>query len=103
MGIACVCKFWNFGSCQLLLELFQVSGVWSGGRLERKLFGKRSDQAEDLEEAVRVFFSSLYVHSFFVCGVISADWTMELGEARFFALNGVAIVLEGAVIRSVKI
>lgn len=48
------------------------------------------------------FLASAFVHSFSVRGVLGGEWASAAGEARFFALNGVAVVIEEAVRRAVR-
>ncbi|KAI0382224.1 hypothetical protein F5Y04DRAFT_51200 [Hypomontagnella monticulosa] len=100
--ITSVRKFWSYGWHRLFARLFLVYGVWPGEWIERKLTGKRNDEPADVGKVLGGFLSSAFVHSFSVRGVLGGDWGSAAGEARFFALNGLAVVLEGFVIRKVK-
>lgn len=100
--ISSVRKFWSFGWHRLFARLFLVYGIWPGEWVERKILGKRPDQPADVGKVIGAFLSSACVHSFSVRGVLAGDWRMATGEAKFFALNGVAVVLEGAIIKAVR-
>ncbi|OAP65258.1 hypothetical protein AYL99_01230 [Fonsecaea erecta] len=100
--ITSVRTFWSFGWHRLFARLFLVYGIWPGEWLERKLLGKGPDQPADVGKVIGAFLSSAFVHAFSVRGVLAGDWRMATGEAKFFALNGVAVVLEGMVIRIVR-
>ncbi len=100
--ITSVRKFWSFGWHRLFARLFLVYGVWPGEWLERKLLRKSSDQPADVGKVIGAFLTSGLIHSFSVRGVLAGDWWLATGEAKFFALNGLAVVLEGAVIRTVN-
>ena len=95
-------KFWSFGWHRLFARLFLVYGVWPGEWAERKLTGKSVDQPVDIGKVVGGFLSSAFVHAFSVRGVLAGDWSMAAGEAKFFALNGLAVVFEGIVQYGVK-
>jgi len=91
--------FWSYGWHRLFSRLFLVYGVWPGEWMERKIMGKRPDEPADVGKVVGGFVSSAFVHSF-------ASWTVHggivkdaLGEARFFAGCGVAVVVEELVKR----
>ena len=100
--ITSVRKFWSYCWHRLFARLFLVWGVWPGEWLERKLTGKTDEQPADIGKVLGAFASSALVHSFSVRGVLGGDWTLASGEAKFFLLNGVATVIEGAVIMTVK-
>lgn len=100
--ITSVRRFWSYGWHRLFARLFLVYGVWPGEWLERKLTGKRADEPADIGKVLGGFGSSAFVHAFSVRGVVRGDWSMAGGEAKFFALNGVAVVVEGVVIRAVR-
>lgn len=100
--ITSVRQFWSFGWHRLFARLFLVYGVWPGQWIERKLTGKKSDERADVGKVLGGFLSSAFVHSYSVRGVLGGKWSDALGEARFFALNGLAVVLEELVIRSVR-
>ena len=100
--ITSVRKFWSFGWHRLFARLFLVYGVWPGEWMERKLLRKGPDQPADVGKVIGAFLSSAFVHSFSVRGVLAGDWRMATGEAKFFALNGLAVVLEGAITRAVS-
>ncbi|KAI1416653.1 hypothetical protein F5Y13DRAFT_154442 [Hypoxylon sp. FL1857] len=100
--VTSVRKFWSYGWHRLFARLFLVYGVWPGEWIERKLTGKRSDEPADVGKVLGGFLSSAFVHSFSVRGVLGGDWSSAAGEAKFFALNGLAVVVEGAFARAVK-
>ncbi|KAI2784409.1 hypothetical protein F4815DRAFT_455695 [Daldinia loculata] len=100
--ITSVRKFWSYGWHRLFARLFLVYGVWPGEWLERKLMGKRDEDPADVGKVLGGFLSSAFVHSFSVRGVLGGDWYSAAGEAKFFALNGLAVVVEGAVSRAVR-
>ncbi|KAI1805366.1 hypothetical protein F4811DRAFT_516176 [Daldinia bambusicola] len=100
--VTSVRKFWSYGWHRLFARLFLVYGVWPGEWVERKLLGKRDDEPADVGKVLGGFLSSAFVHSFSVRGVLGGDWNSAAGEAKFFALNGLAVVVEGAVSRAVK-
>lgn len=100
--ITSVRRFWSYGWHRLFARLFLVYGVWPGEWLERKLTRKRNDQPADIGKVLGGFGSSAFVHAFSVRGVLGGDWSMAAGEAQFFALNGLAVVVEGGVIRAVR-
>ncbi|KAG9936482.1 hypothetical protein KCU84_g6064, partial [Aureobasidium melanogenum] len=93
--------FWSYGWHRLFARLFLVYGVWPGEWLERKLTGKRSDEPADVGKVLGGFISSAFVHSFAVRSVLGGEWSRALGEAKFFAANGFAVVAEEAVRRQV--
>ena len=93
--------FWSYGWHRLFSRLFLVYGVWPGEWLDRKITGKGDDEPADVGKVVGGFVSSAFVHSF-------ACWTVQggvvknaLGEARFFAGCGLAVVVEEVVKRAV--
>ena len=100
--ITSVRKFWSYGWHRLFARLFLVYGVWPGEWIERKVAGKGPDEPADVGKVLGGFLSSAFVHSFSVRGVLGGDWASAAGEAKFFAMNGLAVVLEGAVLRSAK-
>ncbi|KAI1387356.1 uncharacterized protein F4822DRAFT_406198 [Hypoxylon trugodes] len=85
--------FWSYGWHRLFARLFLVYGIWPGEWVERKLTGKRSDEPADVGKVLGGFLSSAFVHSFSVRGVLGGDWSSAAGEAKFFALNGLAVVI----------
>ncbi|KAK5728220.1 hypothetical protein LTR17_012125 [Elasticomyces elasticus] len=99
--ITSVRKFWSYGWHRLFARLFLVYGVWPGEWVEKKLTGKRPGQRADLGKVVGGFLSSAFVHSFSVRSVLAGDWVKARGEAQFFVLNGMAVVLEEVVRRAV--
>ncbi|KAI1095685.1 hypothetical protein F5B19DRAFT_440606 [Rostrohypoxylon terebratum] len=86
--------FWSYGWHRLFARLFLVYGVWPGEWVERKLTGKRAGEPADVGKILGGFLASAFVHAFSVRGVLGGDWASAAGEARFFALNGVAVVVE---------
>jgi hypothetical protein len=94
--------FWSFGWHRLFARLFLVWGVWPGEWLERKLTGKGPDERADVGKVLGGFLSSAFVHSFAVRGTLGGNWKDATGEAKFFALNGVAVILEEVVKTMVK-
>ncbi|KIW37209.1 uncharacterized protein PV06_10559 [Exophiala oligosperma] len=100
--VTSVRKFWSFGWHRLFARLFLVYGVWPGEWIERRLLGRSSDKPADIGKVLGAFLSSAFVHSFAVRGVLAGDWQMATGEAKFFALNGVAVVVEGAFVQIVE-
>ncbi|RVX72076.1 hypothetical protein B0A52_04674 [Exophiala mesophila] len=100
--ITSVRKFWSFGWHRLFARLFLVYGVWPGQWIERKLRRKRPDEPADIGKVLGGFLSSAFVHSFSVRCVLGGDWLSALGEAKFFALNGIAVVLEEGIKRIVR-
>jgi len=99
--ITSVRKFWSYGWHRLFARLFLVYGVWPGEWVEKKLTGKGAKERADLGKVVGGFLSSAFVHSFSVRSVLGGDWIKARGEAQFFVLNGLAVVVEGAVIKAV--
>ncbi|KAL1310747.1 hypothetical protein AAFC00_000999 [Neodothiora populina] len=100
--ITSVRGFWAYGWHRLFARLFLVYGVWPGEWIERKILGKGSEEPADVGKVLGGFMSSAFVHSFAVRSVLGGDWNKATGEARFFALNGLAVVLEESVKRAVK-
>ncbi|KAI1400135.1 hypothetical protein F4819DRAFT_462609 [Hypoxylon fuscum] len=100
--VTSVRKFWSYGWHRLFARLFLVYGVWPGEWVERKLTGKSSEEPADVGKVLGGFLSSAFVHSFSVRGVMGGSWSSAAGEAKFFALNGLAVVIEGAITRTVK-
>lgn len=95
-------SFWSYGWHRLFARLFLVWGVWPGEWVERKLLGKRSDQAADVGKVLGGFLSSAVVHAFSVRSTLGGKWSDAAGEAKFFAYNGVAILVEEVVKMGVK-
>lgn len=93
--------FWSFGWHRLFARLFLVWGIWPGEWVERKLTGKSKDQPADIGKVIGAFGSSALVHAFSVRCVLAGRWSDAAGEMRFFLLNGLAVVVEGAVQRAV--
>ena len=54
-------------------------------------------------KVIGAFLSSAFVHAFSVRGVLAGRWDFAAGEMRFFLLNGVLVVIEGAVILATKL
>ncbi|KAI1442226.1 hypothetical protein F5Y02DRAFT_397163 [Annulohypoxylon stygium] len=100
--IRSVRAFWSYGWHRLFARLFLVYGVWPGEWVERKLIGKKDGEPADVGKVLGGFLASAFVHSFSVRGVLGGEWASAAGEARFFALNGVAVVIEEAVRRAVR-
>ncbi|KPI43211.1 uncharacterized protein AB675_6861 [Cyphellophora attinorum] len=100
--ITSVRAFWSYGWHRLFARLFLVYGVWPGEWVERKLLGKGEDQSADIGKVIGAFASSAFVHAFSVRGVLNGEWRLAAGEARFFGLNGIAIVVEGVAIALVR-
>ncbi|CAK4031867.1 hypothetical protein BST61_czeina14g001360 [Lecanosticta acicola] len=94
--------FWSYGWHRLFARLFLVWGVWPGEYVERKLTGKTADQPADVGKVLGGFFSSALVHSFCVRGTLGGRWMDAAGEAKFFALNGVAVLVEEGIKRGVR-
>lgn len=94
--------FWSYGWHRLFARLFLVYGVWPGEFLERKILGKRPNQRADVGKVLGGFLSSAFVHSFAVRSVLGGDWTKATGEAKFFAVNGFAVVLEEGIKRVIR-
>ncbi|KAK7732281.1 hypothetical protein SLS53_008571 [Cytospora paraplurivora] len=99
--ITSVRQFWSYGWHRLFARLFLVYGIWPGEWLERKLTGKRGDEPADVGKVLGGFLSSALCHSFAVGGVLGGDWRRATGEAVFFGVNGVAVVIEEGVRRAV--
>lgn len=89
--------FWSYGWHRLFARLFLVYGVWPGEALERFLLHKPPSSPADAGKVLGAFASSAFVHSFSARGVVAGRWRDASGEAVFFALNGVAVVLEGLI------
>ncbi|KAK5047468.1 hypothetical protein LTR84_006564 [Exophiala bonariae] len=100
--ITSVRQFWSFGWHRLFARLFLVYGVWPGQWVERKLTGKKESEPADIGKVLGGFLSSAFVHSYSVRGVLGGKWSDALGEAHFFALNGLAVIAEEVVIRYVR-
>ena len=66
------------------------------------LTGKKADHPADIGKVVGGFASSAFVHSFAVRGVLGGKWADATGEAWFFAINGMAVVVEEGVERAVR-
>ena len=91
--------FWSYGWHRLFARFFLVYGVWPGEWLERKITNKKPDSPVDLGKVLGGFASSAFCHSFAVRGVLGGEWGRATGEAKFFLINGVAVVLEEGVRR----
>jgi hypothetical protein len=89
--------FWSYGWHRLFARFFLVYGIWPCEWLERRLTGKAAGQPADVGKVLGAFLSSAFCHSFAVRGVLGGEWARAAGEAKFFALNGVAVVVEEAV------
>lgn len=94
-------EFWSFGWHRLFARFFLVYGVWPGEWIERKIMGKRDEERADVGKVVGGFVSSAFCHSFAVRGVLEGDWWLARGEAVFFCVNGLAVVVEEVVRRAV--
>lgn len=70
--------------------------------MERKLTGKRPDEAADVGKVIGGFVSSAFVHSFAAYTVVGGRVGDALGEAEFFTGCGVAVVAEEVVKRFVQ-
>lgn len=92
--IRTVREFWSYGWHRLFARFFLVYGIWPCEWVERKLTGKSADQPADVGKVAGAFLSSAFCHSFAVRGVLGGEWSRATGEAKFFALNGVAVVVE---------
>lgn len=101
-SLTSVRAFWSFGWHRLFARPFLVWGIWPGEWLERTVLGKTADQPADVGKVIGAFGSSALVHASSVRCVLAGRWTDAAGEMRFFLLNGVAVVVEGAVQRLVK-
>ena len=101
-SLTSVRKFWSYGWHRLFARLFLVYGIYPGEFLERKILRKSSSEPADVGKLLGAFASSAFVHAFSVRGVLAGRWEDAAGEARFFALNGLACVVEVAVQRAVK-
>ncbi|KAJ0108994.1 hypothetical protein J7T55_005542 [Diaporthe amygdali] len=99
--IKSVRQFWSYGWHRLFARFFLVYGIWPCEWIERKLTGKRADQPADVGKVLGGFLSSAFCHSFAVRGVLGGEWARATGEAKFFAVNGVAVVVEEVVKRAV--
>lgn len=99
--ITSVRQFWSYGWHRLFARLFLVYGIWPGEWLERKLTGKRSDEPADVGKVMGGFLSSALCHSFAVRGVLGGEWRRATGEASFFGVNGMAVVIEEVIKRAV--
>ncbi|KAI0169315.1 hypothetical protein GGR52DRAFT_593095 [Hypoxylon sp. FL1284] len=75
---------------------------WSDEWAERRLTGKADGEPADVGKVLGGFLCSALVHAASVRCVLGGDWAAAAGEAAFFALNGVAVVVEGAVVRAVR-
>ncbi|ROW07439.1 hypothetical protein VMCG_03823 [Cytospora schulzeri] len=95
--ITSVRQFWSYGWHRLFARLFLVYGIWPGEWLERKLSGKGGDEPADVGKVMGGFLSSALCHSFAVRGVLGGEWRRATGEASFFGVNGVAVVIEETV------
>lgn len=95
-------QFWSHGWHRLFARFFLVYGIWPGQWIERMLMGKVSGTVADTGKVLGGFLSSAFCHSFAVRGVLGGSWWLARGEAVFFGMNGVAVVLEEVVKRGVR-
>lgn len=95
--ITSVRQFWSYGWHRLFARFFLVYGIWPCEWLERRITGKGAEQPADVGKVLGGFLSSAFCHSFAVRGVLGGEWSRAAGEAWFFALNGVAVVVEEVV------
>ncbi|KAG6357648.1 hypothetical protein INS49_013525 [Diaporthe citri] len=95
--IKSVRQFWSYGWHRLFARFFLVYGIWPCEWLERRLTGKAECQPADVGKVLGGFLSSAFCHSFAVRGVLGGEWARATGEAKFFAVNGVAVVVEEVV------
>ncbi len=93
--------FWSYGWHRLFSRLFLVYGVWPGEFIERKLTGKTAYQPADVGKVLGGFVSSAFVHSFAAYTVVGGVLDNALGETKFFAGCGVAVVVEEVIKRLV--
>ena len=100
--ITSVRKFWSYGWHRLFARLFLVYGVWPGEWIERKITGKSPAEPADVGKVLGGFLPSAFVHCFSVRGVLGGDWGSATGEAKFFAINGFAVVFEGVMVRLIR-
>lgn len=112
--VTSVRMFWGYGWHRLFARFFLVYGVWPGEWIERRVrnfiaqkhpIARRVHESSqpppaDVGKVIGGFLSSAFCHSFAVRGVSGGDWYLARGEAVFFALNGIAVVLEEGVKRS---
>jgi len=94
--------FWSYGWHRLFARLFLVYGVWPGEWLERTIMGKSADEPADLGKVLGGFLSSAFCHSFAVRGTLAGRWSWATGEGVFFATNGMAVIVEGVIVRWVR-
>lgn len=94
-------EFWSYGWHRLFARFFLVYGIWPGEWIERKIMGKGDDERADVGKVLGGFVSSAFCHSFAVRGVLGGDWWLARGEAVFFCVNGLAVVVEEGVKRLV--
>lgn len=105
--VTSVRMFWSYGWHRLFARFFLVYGVWPGEWLERIIRSKLLGQVNvhqapaDIGKVLGGFLSSAFCHSFAVRGVLGGDWYLARGEAVFFALNGVAVIVEEGVKKAV--
>ncbi|KAF3762996.1 hypothetical protein M406DRAFT_73655 [Cryphonectria parasitica EP155] len=94
-------EFWSYGWHRLFARFFLVYGIWPGEWLERKLLGKTAQEPADVGKVLGGFLSSAFCHGFAARGVSGGNWWLARGEVVFFAMNGVAVVVEEVVRRVV--
>ncbi|KAL8952096.1 MAG: hypothetical protein Q9222_001964 [Ikaeria aurantiellina] len=94
-------SFWSYGWHRLFSRLFLVYGVWPGEWIERRITDKQTDQPADVGKVLGGFVSSAFVHSFAAFTVVGGILGDALGEAKFFAGCGIAVVGEELVKRLV--
>lgn len=92
--LASVREFWSYGWHRLFSRLFLVYGVWPGEWVERKLTARAEDQPADVGKVLGGFLSSACVHSAAAYTVVGGNLKDAMGEARFFAGCGFAVVVE---------
>ncbi|CAN8105168.1 unnamed protein product [Discula destructiva] len=93
--------FWSYGWHRLFARFFLVYGIWPGEWVERRVLGKRDDEPADVGKVLGGFLSSAFCHSFAVRGVLGGDFWLARGEAVFFCVNGIAVVVEEGVRRMI--
>lgn len=106
--VTSVRSFWSYGWHRLFARFFLVYGIWPGEWVERKLRGmwrkvgeEEKNVRADVGKVLGAFVSSGFCHSFAVRGVLGGDWWLARGEMVFFAVNGLAVVVEEGVKRVV--
>ena len=100
-SVTSVRTFWSYAWHRLFARLFLVYGSWPGEHIERILTGKSRNEPADVGKVLGAFLSSASVHSFAAWTVLGGDVSRALGEAKFFTMNGIAVVFEEVVRREV--